>query len=36
MEYDHDDPPPNDIDTWGWLNRLAEETLRWLRAFGLI
>jgi hypothetical protein len=35
MEYDLDDPPPGE-DYWGFLNRWAEELMRWARAFGFI
>jgi hypothetical protein len=36
MEHDPDDPPNQDPDNWWFLNRWAEETLRWLRIFNLI
>jgi hypothetical protein len=35
MEHDPDDPPPGE-DHWGFLNRWAEELLRYARFFGLI
>jgi hypothetical protein len=35
MEYDPDDPPPAD-DYWGFLNRWAEECMRYARLFGFI
>ncbi len=36
MEHDPDDPPVVEEFYWDFLNRWAEECLRWLRAFGLI
>jgi hypothetical protein len=35
MEYDADDPPPGE-DCCGFLNRWAEECLRYARLFGFI
>jgi hypothetical protein len=35
MECDPDDPPPGE-DYWGFLNRWAEECLRYARLFGFI
>jgi hypothetical protein len=36
VEHDPDDPPPPDHDYWGFLNRWAEETLRFLRLFSFV
>jgi hypothetical protein len=36
MEYDPDDPPPAGSDYWGFLNRWAEECMRYARLFGFI
>jgi hypothetical protein len=36
MDHDPDDPPPAETDYWDFLNRWAEETLRYLRLFGFI
>jgi hypothetical protein len=35
MEHDPDDPPPGP-DHWGFLNRWAEEAMRWARTFGFL
>lgn len=36
MEHDIDDPPNQDLDNWWWLNRLAEEFMRYARMFGFL
>lgn len=37
MYYDADDPPPQEVGSYWWyMNRLAEEGLRWLRMCGLL
>jgi hypothetical protein len=35
MEHDPDDPPPGE-DYWSFLNRWAEECMRYARLFGFI
>jgi len=36
MDHDHDDPPPTGTDYWDFLNRWAEELMRYARLFGLL
>ena len=37
MDYDPDDPPPNEEwDFWDYFNRYCEDVARWLRAWRLL
>jgi hypothetical protein len=36
MKHDPDDPPPAGSDYWDFLNRWAEECMRYARLFGFI